>query len=72
MSDLPGPTDAWITLAGLARETERIRLGTLVTAATFRFIASCDATSRVAGVSVMPGAMAFTRMPNGPSSRAST
>jgi F420-dependent oxidoreductase-like protein len=32
----PGPTDAWITLAGLARETERIRLGTLVTAATFR------------------------------------
>ncbi|WP_116206298.1 LLM class F420-dependent oxidoreductase [Amycolatopsis circi] len=33
---LPGPTDAWITLAGLARETERIRLGTLVTAATFR------------------------------------
>lgn len=33
---LPGPTDAWITLAGLARETERIRLGTLMTAATFR------------------------------------
>lgn len=33
---LPGPTDAWITLAGLARETSRIRLGTLVTAATFR------------------------------------
>ncbi|MFD2468626.1 LLM class F420-dependent oxidoreductase [Amycolatopsis silviterrae] len=33
---LPGPTDAWITLAGLARETERVRLGTLVTAATFR------------------------------------
>jgi F420-dependent oxidoreductase-like protein len=33
---LPGPSDAWITLAGLARETERIRLGTLVTAATFR------------------------------------
>ncbi|MEV6278943.1 LLM class F420-dependent oxidoreductase [Nocardia sp. NPDC051832] len=33
---LPGPTDAWITLAGLARETRRIRLGTLVTAATFR------------------------------------
>ena len=27
----PGPTDAWITLAGLARETSRIRLGTLVT-----------------------------------------
>ncbi len=33
---LPGPTDAWTTLAGLARDTERIRLGTLVTSATFR------------------------------------
>jgi F420-dependent oxidoreductase-like protein len=33
---LPGPTDAWLTLAGLARETERIRLGTLMSAATFR------------------------------------
>ena len=33
---LPGPTDAWVTLAALARETSRIRLGTLVTAATFR------------------------------------
>ncbi|MEU7617338.1 LLM class F420-dependent oxidoreductase [Micromonospora rifamycinica] len=32
----PGPTDAWTTLAGLARDTSRIRLGTLVTAATFR------------------------------------
>ncbi|CAL9562587.1 LLM class F420-dependent oxidoreductase [Streptomyces sp. enrichment culture] len=36
VSGLPGPTDAWITLAGLARETRRIRLGTLMTAATFR------------------------------------
>jgi F420-dependent oxidoreductase-like protein len=35
-SGLPGPTDAWITLAGIARETSTIRLGTLVTAATFR------------------------------------
>jgi F420-dependent oxidoreductase-like protein len=35
-SGLPGPTDAWITLAGLARETTRIKLGTLMTAATFR------------------------------------
>lgn len=35
-SGLPGPTDAWITLAGLARDTTRIRLGTLVSAATFR------------------------------------
>jgi F420-dependent oxidoreductase-like protein len=33
---LPGPTDAWITLAGLARETSRIRLGTLMNSATFR------------------------------------
>jgi F420-dependent oxidoreductase-like protein len=32
----PGPTDAWITLGGLARETSRLRLGTLVTASTFR------------------------------------
>lgn len=32
----PGPTDAWVTLAGLARDTRTIRLGTLVTAATFR------------------------------------
>ena len=36
-SGLPGPTDAWVTLAGLARDTQRIRLGTLVTSATFRF-----------------------------------
>lgn len=36
VSGLPGPTDAWVTLAGLARETSRIRLGTLMTAATFR------------------------------------
>jgi len=34
---LPGPTDAWVTLAGLARETSTIRLGTLVTSATFRY-----------------------------------
>ena len=32
----PGPTDAWLTLAGIARETTRIRLGTLVTSSTFR------------------------------------
>jgi F420-dependent oxidoreductase-like protein len=36
-SGLPGPTDSWVTLAGLARDTSRIRLGTLVTAATFRY-----------------------------------
>ncbi|MER7560326.1 LLM class F420-dependent oxidoreductase [Nocardioides sp. NPDC126508] len=33
---LPGPSDAWTTLAGLARDTSTIRLGTLVTSATFR------------------------------------
>jgi len=33
---LPGPTDAWLTLGALARETSRIKLGTLVTSATFR------------------------------------
>lgn len=35
-SGLPGPTDAWVTLAGLARETSQVRLGTLVSSATFR------------------------------------
>lgn len=52
VSGLPGPSDAWITLAGLARDTERIRLGTLVTAATFRLpgplaisVANVDAMS---------------------------
>lgn len=33
---LPGPTDSWVTLGALGRETSRIRLGTLVTSATFR------------------------------------
>jgi F420-dependent oxidoreductase-like protein len=32
----PGPTESWLTLAALARETSRIRLGTLMTSATFR------------------------------------
>ena len=32
----PGPTESWVTLAGLARDTERIRLGTMVSSATFR------------------------------------
>ncbi len=34
---LPGPSDAWITLAGIARETSRVQLGTLVTPITFRY-----------------------------------
>ena len=49
---LPGPSDAWITLAGIARETSRIRLGTLVNSATFRLpgplaiaVANVDAMS---------------------------
>jgi F420-dependent oxidoreductase-like protein len=50
---LPGPTDAWITLAGLARETSRIRLGTLVTAATFRLPG--PTAIAVAGVDQMSG-----------------
>ncbi len=37
VTGLPGPTDAWITLAGLARDTTRVRLGTLLSAATFRY-----------------------------------
>jgi F420-dependent oxidoreductase-like protein len=32
----PGPSDAWTTLAALARETSTIRLGTLVSPVTFR------------------------------------
>jgi F420-dependent oxidoreductase-like protein len=35
-AQLPGPSDSWVTLAGLARETARIRLGTMVSSATFR------------------------------------
>lgn len=50
---LPGPTDAWITLAGLARETRRIRLGTLMTAATFRLPGVL--ASQVAQVDQMSG-----------------
>jgi F420-dependent oxidoreductase-like protein len=50
---LPGPTDAWITLAGLARDTSRIRLGTLVTSATFRQPGPLAVS--VAGVDQMSG-----------------
>src|SRR3954449_3941504 len=50
---LPGPSDAWITLAGLARETSRIRLGTLVSPATFRLPGPLAIT--VAGVDEMSG-----------------
>ena len=50
---LPGPSDAWITLAGLARDTRTIRLGTLVTAATFRLPGPLAIT--VAQVDAMSG-----------------
>jgi F420-dependent oxidoreductase-like protein len=50
---LPGPSDAWVTLAGIARETKRIRLGTLLTAATFRLPGPLAIT--VAGVDAMSG-----------------
>jgi F420-dependent oxidoreductase-like protein len=53
VSGLPGPSDAWITLAGLARETRRIRLGTMVTAATFRLPGPLAIA--VAGVDDMSG-----------------
>lgn len=53
VSGLPGPTDAWITLAGLARDTSRIRLGTLLSAATFRLPGPLSVT--VAQVDQMSG-----------------
>jgi F420-dependent oxidoreductase-like protein len=40
VSGLPGVTDAWTTLAGLARDTSTVRLGTLVTPVTFRHVGS--------------------------------
>ncbi|MGH3280570.1 MAG: LLM class F420-dependent oxidoreductase [Trebonia sp.] len=53
VSGEPGPSDAWTTLAGLAVETSRIRLGTLVTSATFRYPGPLAVT--VAGVDEMSG-----------------
>jgi F420-dependent oxidoreductase-like protein len=50
---LPGPSDAWVTLGALARETSRLRLGTLMTAATFRQPGHLAIT--VAGVDAMSG-----------------
>ncbi len=49
----PGPTDAWTTLAGLARDTKSIRLGTLLSSATFRLPGPLAVT--VAQVDVMSG-----------------
>jgi F420-dependent oxidoreductase-like protein len=53
VSGEPGPSDAWTTLAGLALETRRIRLGTLVTSATFRYPGPLAIA--VAGVDEMSG-----------------
>ena len=53
VSGQPGPSDAWVTLAGLAVETSRIRLGTLVTSATFRYPGPLAIA--VAGVDEMSG-----------------
>jgi len=50
---LPGPTDAWVTLAGLARDTSTIRLGTMMTSATFRHPGPLAIA--VAGVDQMSG-----------------
>ena len=36
VSGLPGPLDTWTTMAGLARDTTTLRLGSLVTPVTFR------------------------------------
>src|SRR5215813_155960 len=55
-SGLPGPTDAWITLAALARETSRIRLGTLMSPVTFRLPGPLAVT--VAQVDQMSGGRA--------------
>ena len=53
VSGEPGPSDAWTTLAGLAVEPSRIRLGTLVTSATFRYPGPLAVA--VAGVDEMSG-----------------
>ena len=53
VSGEPGPSDAWATLAGLAVETNRIRLGTLVTSATFRYPGPLAIA--VAGIDEMSG-----------------
>src|SRR5260370_6113056 len=62
VSGLPAPTDAWTTLAGLARETSPLRLGTLVSTSTFRCPRPLVITvSRVVPMSGGRGALA-----NGP------
>jgi F420-dependent oxidoreductase-like protein len=53
VSGLPGPTDSWVVLAGMARETSTIRLGTLLSSATFRTPGQLAVI--VAGVDQMSG-----------------
>jgi F420-dependent oxidoreductase-like protein len=53
---MPGPSESWTVLAGLARETSRIRLGTLVSSATFRHPAVL--AIQVATVDAMSGGRA--------------
>lgn len=53
VSGLPGPTDAWMTIAGLARDTKRLRIGTLLTAASFRLPGALSIA--VATVDIMSG-----------------
>jgi F420-dependent oxidoreductase-like protein len=50
---MPGPSDSWVTLGGIARETTSIRLGTMVTSATFRLPGPLAIT--VAQVDLMSG-----------------
>ena len=53
------PTDSWTTLAGLARDTSQIKLGTLMTAGTFRNPAvvaiSVATVDQMSGGRVVPG-----------------
>ena len=53
VSGAPGPTDSWVVLAGLARDTTSIRFGTLVSSATFR--TPGELAIIVAGVDQMSG-----------------
>src|SRR5262245_38904756 len=53
VSGLPGPTDSWVVLAGMARDTSTIRLGTLLSSATFR--TPGQLAMIVAGVDQMSG-----------------
>ena len=56
-NDTPAqPTDSWTTLAGLAVQTSRVRLGTLVNASTFRLPGQLAV--EVATVSQMSGGRA--------------